>query len=250
MVTESLSAQRNSMAKFRNALPVGDSAAAISDRIYDTGQVRKVSQGRAMRPHPKIDLLVFLAQGQAKLIIEALSAEGASSGAGGEASKLSGHILSFHFPGDIVSIPQTPTGQIGLVALSDLDLIVFAADDFLDAAQGDPAVIRCVLSRSLHALDGSRMKAMQMGHESAQQRLASFLMSMAERICGCTCGACEVELPMSRRDIADSLGLTIETVSRQLSELRKAGLIETQGRSIVVFRDLDTLAHRVRCQSG
>jgi len=47
---------------------------------------------------------------------------------------------------------------------------------------------------------------------------------------------------MSRRDIGDSLGLTIETVSRQFSELREAGLVETEGRSIVRFIDLEKLA--------
>jgi CRP/FNR family transcriptional regulator len=47
---------------------------------------------------------------------------------------------------------------------------------------------------------------------------------------------------MSRRDIGDSLGLTIETVSRQLTELRAAGLVETEGRSNIVLKDVGALA--------
>jgi CRP/FNR family transcriptional regulator len=47
---------------------------------------------------------------------------------------------------------------------------------------------------------------------------------------------------MSRRDIGDSLGLTIETVSRQLTELREAGLVETEGRSIISLSDIAALA--------
>ena len=46
---------------------------------------------------------------------------------------------------------------------------------------------------------------------------------------------------MSRRDIADSLGLTIETISRQLGELREAGLIETTGRSVIHLLDMHAL---------
>ena len=50
-----------------------------------------------------------------------------------------------------------------------------------------------------------------------------------------------LDLPMSRRDIAESLGLTIETVSRKLTHLREAGLIRTQGRSSIQLNDLGRL---------
>jgi CRP/FNR family transcriptional regulator, anaerobic regulatory protein len=83
---------------------------------------------------------------------------------------------------------------------------------------------------------------MQMGHKSAAARIADFLVSMAERLGGCTQGPCAFALPMSRRDIGDSLGLTIETVSRQLTELREAGLVETEGRSKVALTDIAALA--------
>ena len=94
------------------------------------------------------------------------------------------------------------------------------------------------------ALSRSREKAISLGRKSAQERLASFLITMAERIGKNDADACVMELPMSRRDIADSLGLTIETVSRQLSELRDAGLIETSGRSRMRLLDLDRLNAR------
>ena len=83
---------------------------------------------------------------------------------------------------------------------------------------------------------------MQMGHKSAAARLADFLVGMAERLADCTAGTCAFALPMSRRDIGDSLGLTIETVSRQLTELREAGLVRTEGRSKVCISDISALA--------
>ncbi|MEL7447515.1 MAG: helix-turn-helix domain-containing protein, partial [Pseudomonadota bacterium] len=97
-------------------------------------------------------------------------------------------------------------------------------------------------SRSLQALHRSRTKMMRLGHKSARQRVSDFLYSMAERLCGCSTGTCELTLPMSRRDIGESLGLTIETVSRQFTELKEIGLVETQGRSIVRLLDLNALA--------
>ena len=66
---------------------------------------------------------------------------------------------------------------------------------------------------------------------------------MAERIGTEANGKCELELPMSRGDIADSLGLTIETVSRQFSELRTTGLIKTDGRFHVTLMDLSALSN-------
>ena len=64
---------------------------------------------------------------------------------------------------------------------------------------------------------------------------------MAERVGGAELNSCTLELPMSRREIGDSLGLTIETISRQFSALRDAGLIATRGRAQVVLLDLEKL---------
>jgi len=53
-----------------------------------------------------------------------------------------------------------------------------------------------------------------------------------------------VEVPMSRSDIADYLGLTMETVSRQISQLKRAGLLAAQGQHALEIRDLPTLRRR------
>ncbi len=73
---------------------------------------------------------------------------------------------------------------------------------------------------------------------------------MAERLTGCTAGPCSFSLPMSRRDIGDALGLTIETVSRQFTELREAGLVATEGRSKVCLSDVGALARIAGRQQG
>lgn len=176
------------------------------------------------------DRLVWLATGSAKLV--------ALSGSGAPVQR----VLAFHFAGDLVSVLRPINGDFRLAALTPCDIIIFTADRFLEIAQDEPAVLRSVLSRSLQALHRSRTHMMQVGHKSAAARIADFLVSMAERLADCTAGACAFALPMSRRDIGASLGLTIETVSRQLTELRAAGLVATEGRSTVRLSDIAALA--------
>ena len=239
----------NGNAAFRAALPPdsgpGSGGATTADRLCAIGRPAHLAKGEALSPDPHEDRLVFLAAGCAKLV--------APSGPNAPVNQ----VLAFHFAGDLVSVqrqsPGEPRGGFRLIALSPCEVVIFPADDFLDAAQDDPAVLRSVLTRSLQALHRSRTRMMQMGHKSAGARIADFLVSMAERLADCTAGACAFSLPMSRRDIGDSLGLTIETVSRQLTELRDAGLVSTEGRSKVCLSDIAALARiagRVPCQPG
>lgn len=229
------------MAAFRAALPSGTGDAPTADRLCALGQAARLSRGEQLAPDPQEDRLVWICEGAAKLI-----APHASSREGGA---VGGQVLAFHFAGDLISVLRASDGDFRLVALSDCELVIFPADAFLDSAQGDPAVLRSVLTRSLQALHRSRTRMMQMGHKSAAARIADFLVSMADRLAGCTHGACAFALPMSRRDIGDSLGLTIETVSRQLTELREAGLVTTEGRSWVALTDVAALA-RIAGRTG
>lgn len=223
---------------FRAALPYGTGGAATADGLCALGVAARLAKGEALPPDPQDDRLVWIAEGAAKLISPyAAAVDDPAPG---------GQVLTFHFAGDLVSVLRQSAGEawgdFRLVALAPSELVIFPADRFLDAAQGDPAVLRSVLTRSLQALHRSRTRMMQMGHKSAAARIADFLVSMAERLADCSEGPCAFALPMSRRDIGASLGLTIETVSRQLTELREAGLVATEGRSKVCLSDVAALA--------
>jgi CRP/FNR family nitrogen fixation transcriptional regulator len=76
-----------------------------------------------------------------------------------------------------------------------------------------------------------------LGRKNAQERIAAFLVDMAERLKS----ANSVELPMSRQDIADYLGLTIETVSRTLTQLARNGVIDIPVSRRIVLRDRASL---------
>jgi CRP/FNR family transcriptional regulator, nitrogen fixation regulation protein len=103
-------------------------------------------------------------------------------------------------------------------------------------ADRDPAI-----GRELFALTGRELRRAQ-DHvlllvKSAQERVASFLLEMAER----ASAGNTVELPMSRQDIADYLGLTIETVSRTFTGLESAAAIEVPTSRRIVLRNRSAL---------
>ncbi len=236
----SSSVAETSVDAFRSALPDGWAQSAIADQLCALGQHQRLARGEALLRDADHDRLVYIAGGAAKLVTTPLA-----TCKGGETSDIV-QVLAFHFAGDMISVlHQDATdiaGDLRLIALDDCQLIAFSTDKFLDVAQGDPIILRWVLTRSLQALHHSRTRMMQLGHKSARQRIADFLVSMAERCSSTTQEACRLVLPMSRRDIGDSLGLTIETVSRQFTDLREAGLIRTKGRSLVELLDLPALA--------
>lgn len=153
-------------------------------------------------------------------------------------------VVAFHFGGDIFSIAADGLHAYVLTSLLDTDLLVFPAREFLDCAARDARIARALLERQRTALHRCRDKAVALGRKNALERLAGFLVTMSERVGSGDMRRRVLHLAMSRRDIGDSLGLTIETVSRQLGVLRDAGLIETSGRSQIVLRDLAALARQ------
>lgn len=189
-----------------------------------------LAAGEAARGCDRDDRFVFVRRGATKLV--------ASASHGRE------QILGFHFTGDIAPVPGRSHHVYTLVALQPTSLLIFSAADLLEAAQAEPRLSGVLLARALLALGRCREKTITLGRKTAQERLADFLLSMAARIGTPDAGGLAIDLPMSRRDIADSLGLTIETVSRQLGELRAAGLITTEGRSGILITRPQELALR------
>lgn len=210
-------------------LPCGISDRAFA-RFRSLARFDGAATGKAPLAKTGEDQIVFVASGATKLVAHA--------------SHGREQIVAFHFAGDLVSVPARAAHAYTLVALQPCALVTFPAAAFMLAARAEAGLLNEVLQRALRALDRSREKSIILGRKSAQERVASFLATMAERIGAPQSGGCVLDLPMSRRDIADSLGLTIETVSRQFGELRDLGLLDTSGRSIVKLHDLAGLDAR------
>ena len=175
--------------------------------------------------------LVFLGSGATKLVAHA--------------SQSRDQIVAFHFGGDMFMVPSADNYSYSLTALQPSRLLSFPSAPFLELAGGEAAVMRHMFENANLSLRRCREKAIALGKKSAAERVAVFLIAMAERIgIECESGAISLNLPMSRRDIAESLGLTIETVSRQLTCLRELGAIDTTGRAGVTLIELDALRQR------
>ncbi len=112
-------------------------------------------------------------------------------------------------------------------------------------AEHDRDVARCLRELSAAQLRTARERMMLLGRKTASERIAAFLLEMAERITVDADG--RIELPMNRCDIADHLGLTIETVCRGLTELRRLGTIDIDRTSIAILdrRALSTTGFKI-----
>lgn len=155
-------------------------------------------------------------------------------------------IVGVAFPSDFIGRPFGASSRNSVTALADSELCIFTRENFDGFAKSHPELEHELLERTLTELDKARAWMLLLGRKSAGERVASFLLEMSNRLArqDCTPGAASIdrfELPLSRQQIADILGLTIETVSRQLGRLREAGIILTPDRRTIEIVDRPAL---------
>jgi CRP/FNR family transcriptional regulator, nitrogen fixation regulation protein len=141
-------------------------------------------------------------------------------------------IGAFYLPGDIFGLETGEEHAFSAEAVVDAKVLVLKRSTVVSLAAWDSEV-----ARQLWTVTGRELQRAQ-NHvllliKTAPERVASFLLEMAERIQGSD----QVELPMSRQDIADYLGLTIETVSRMLTRLENASAIALPSSKRIVLRN-------------
>jgi CRP/FNR family transcriptional regulator len=156
-------------------------------------------------------------------------------------------IVGVVYPSDFLGRPFGGTTNHGVTALTDARVCVFSRKDFDAFARSHPELEHKLLQRTLGELDRTRRWMLLLGRKSASEKVASFLLELSERLEPVTCEAVQggkatkFDLPFSRQQIADVLGLTIETVSRQMTRLKQAGMIELPSRREVVIADRSAL---------
>ncbi len=147
-------------------------------------------------------------------------------------------IVGLLFPGDFVGRPFRDDVMLTVTALSDADLCVYPREKFETALGNKANLERMLLQRTMDALDAACTRMLSLGRKSATQKVASFLVEMSDRLQVIPGGppARSFELPLSRGQMADVLGLTIETVSRQLTKLKSEGAIGLpHGREVEIL---------------
>jgi CRP/FNR family transcriptional regulator, nitrogen fixation regulation protein len=131
-------------------------------------------------------------------------------------------IESFHVPGDVFGIEMGEEHRFSAIALNDVALVAYRRCQIENPSEAEAPIARMAATASLRNLERAQDHLLLLGRKNALERVVAFLLTMAERMQAHG----ELELPMSRLDIADHLGLTIETVSRSLTQLERQGMIE------------------------
>jgi len=152
-------------------------------------------------------------------------------------------IVGVAYPSDFIGRPFGAATRHTVTALTDARVCVFSRADFDGFAKSHPALEHKLLKRTLSELDRTRRWMLLLGRKGAAEKVATFLLDMSERLADPGSEMARqrplerFELPFSRQQVADILGLTIETVSRQLTGLKRDGLIDLPSRRTVVIRD-------------
>jgi len=141
-------------------------------------------------------------------------------------------IGAFYLPGDMFGFEPADAHASSAEAIGDATVLVFKRSAVLALSARDADVARELWEMTARELQRAQ-DHMLLLIKSAQERVASFLMEMAGR----GCGTDEVALPMSRQDIADFLGLTIETVSRTIGQLEHAHAIALRSSRRIALRN-------------
>lgn len=148
-------------------------------------------------------------------------------------------IMGFVLPGDVLGLSAQQSFVYSAEAVTPAEVCRFRRPQLDRLLEEAPALEKALLARATSELAAAQEQMLLLGRKSARERLASFLVGLAQRL-GAGSGT-PFELAMTRTDIADYLGLTIETVSRTLTQLRREGLIELTDKAHVVIRDPDAL---------
>jgi CRP/FNR family nitrogen fixation transcriptional regulator len=136
-------------------------------------------------------------------------------------------IGAFHLVGDIFGLENGPTHRFTAEAIVDTTVRLAKRASLEHVAETDASVTRDLLAMTNDNLQHAENHMLLLGRKTSLERVAAFLLEMDRRLTA----AGVMALPMSRRDIADYLGLTLETVSRALSYLHEKGLLGFLGQT-------------------
>jgi CRP/FNR family nitrogen fixation transcriptional regulator len=137
-------------------------------------------------------------------------------------------IIAFHLPGDVVELEAGRGYRLSAAAAATSLITVAKRSAIVGMAQRSPDLSTEIWRRIGSDLHFAHEQLLALGRKNADERVASFLLQMCDR----SPSRPIIELPMGRRDIADYLGLTVETVARSLTQLASTEAIRRSRRQI------------------
>lgn len=145
-------------------------------------------------------------------------------------------IVNFYLPDETFGIELTDHYTATAEAVGEVVALRCPRSCIAHMTEGDPGIREKRLAMFSRSLAAAERHVAMLGHQSARERVASFFMALEmQRTSG---DPHTLDLPLSRQDIADYLGLTIETTCRALSELKRQNIIDTPSRRRIVIRDV------------
>lgn len=148
-------------------------------------------------------------------------------------------------PSDFLGRPGREAAAYNATAATKVVLCCFRRKPFEDLMRKTPHIAHRLLEMTLDELDAAREWMLLLGRKTAREKIASFISIIARREAALQKrqpgGRMELDLPLTREAMADYLGLTLETVSRQVSALKREGVIELTGKRGVIVPDFARL---------
>jgi CRP-like cAMP-binding protein len=149
-------------------------------------------------------------------------------------------ILDLLLPGDFFGCIPEDVHNCTIEAIADGTIVAFySRQQVYRLAESDSRALREICEASLHAADRLHQHMLVLGRTTTRDKVGSFLLWLAERLSGAA--ANKLLLPISRYDIADYLAISVETVSRSLTRLKRSGAISLNGTRRVRIHDPDAL---------
>ena len=148
-------------------------------------------------------------------------------------------------PSDFVGRPGRDVAPYDVVATSDMVMCCFRKKPFEELMNSTPHIAHRLLEMTLDELDAAREWMLVLGRKTAREKIASLLAIIARRDATLDVDGqgddLVFDLPLTREAMADYLGLTLETVSRQISALKRDNVIQLEGKRHVIIPDFDRL---------
>jgi CRP/FNR family transcriptional regulator, anaerobic regulatory protein len=156
-------------------------------------------------------------------------------------------IVGLQFAPDFLGRPLSQQSDVQIDSATDINVCSFPRAALDKLIKESPELEHRLHQQTLKELDEARDWMLTLGRKSAAEKVASFFYYIAIHIdpeAAKKSGSIQFEIPLSRSDTADFLGLTIETVSRNITKLRQAGVITLVNNRLVEVPDLERL-HRM-----
>ncbi len=156
-------------------------------------------------------------------------------------------IVGLQFPPDFLGRIYAKESPYFAEAATDVELCAFPKDGFERMLRRYPDLEHRLFENTLDELDSAREWMLLLGRKTARERVASLLLMIARRASNVGCAhppeirLARFSLPLTRADLADYLGLTLETVSRQITNLKKQGVIELVDNREIIVPDVGIL---------